>query len=41
MFAGKVNVIRIQFAVEERGQVLVCVWYCGSGCGCGLKKIVL
>jgi hypothetical protein len=23
MFAGKVNVIRIQFAVEERGKVLV------------------
>jgi len=20
---------------------LVCVWYCGSGCGCGLKKVVL
>jgi hypothetical protein len=19
----------------------VCVWYCGSGCGCGLKKVVL
>ena len=18
-----------------------CVWYCGSGCGCGLKKVVL
>jgi hypothetical protein len=20
---------------------LECVWYCGSGCGCGLKKVVL
>jgi hypothetical protein len=20
---------------------IVCVWYCGSGCGCGLKKVVL
>jgi hypothetical protein len=19
----------------------VCVWYCGSCCGCGLKKVVL
>jgi len=21
--------------------VLECVWYCGSCCGCGLKKVVL
>jgi hypothetical protein len=21
--------------------ILECVWYCGSCCGCGLKKVVL
>jgi hypothetical protein len=24
---------------DERGKE--CVWYCGSCCGCGLKKVVL
>jgi len=29
------------FFVENSVRHLGCVWYCGSCCGCGLKKVVL
>jgi hypothetical protein len=31
----------VGFCVMVQKQDNVCVWYCGSCCGCGLKKIVL
>jgi hypothetical protein len=31
------------FASGSKGKIIIleCVWYCGSCCGCGLKKVVL
>jgi len=32
---------RVWVPSKESTPHLVCVWYCGSGCGCDLKKVVL
>ena len=44
IFTPTPNVIQFFIAYQTNKvsiELFECVWYCGSGCGCGLKKVVL
>jgi len=38
---GKGSGSGLHFSNQTSFFFLECVWYCGSCCGCGLKKVVL